>query len=303
MQLQQMRYVLAAAEKKSFSAAAKSLFISQPSLSQQIGNLEKELGIPLFIRHSKSVTLTDAGKQFVIQAQRILNQVDQLSDTMQKYSLQQSGTLRIGMLWIAGYLGLSGVITDYHNLYPHITYHLKVEGSNTLLKMLSAREIDAAFVISSDNILTEEDLYYQQLMDDRYMVILSAQNPLASKSSLTIQDLKDEKIIMPAKASAFRQNMEQLFAQNNISPSVLCETSQSDLVIQLASQGLAVGFASRSIARELQNPLCCILPLNPRISRPIYYVTLKELLDYPPIRSFTSFVENHPLFTRASVGK
>ena len=76
MQLQQMRYVLAAAEKKSFSAAAKSLFISQPSLSQQIGNLEKELGIPLFIRHSKSVTLTDAGKQFVIQAQRILNQVE-----------------------------------------------------------------------------------------------------------------------------------------------------------------------------------------------------------------------------------
>ena len=60
MQLQQMRYVLAAAEKNSFSAAAKSLFISQPSLSQQIGNLEKELGIPLFIRHSKSVTLTDA---------------------------------------------------------------------------------------------------------------------------------------------------------------------------------------------------------------------------------------------------
>ncbi|BDZ78200.1 LysR family transcriptional regulator [Claveliimonas bilis] len=299
MQLQQMRYVLAAAEKNSFSAAAKSLFISQPSLSQQIGNLEKELGIPLFIRHSKSVTLTDAGEQFVIQAQRILNRVDQLSDTMKKYSLQQSGTLRIGMLWIAGYLGLSSVITDYHKRYPHITYHLKVEGSNTLLKMLSSREIDAAFVISTDNILAEEDLYYQQLMDDRYMVILSAQNPLSSKSSLTIQDLKEEKIIMPAKASAFRQNMEQLFAQNNISPNVLCETSQSDLVMQLASQGLAVGFASRSIARKLQNPACRILPLKPRISRPIYYVTLKELLDYPPIRSFTSFVESYPLFTNA----
>ena len=85
---------------------------------------------------------------------------------------------------------------------------------------------------------------------------------------------------MPAKASAFRQNMEQLFAQNNISPSVLCETSQSDLVIQLASQGLAVGFASRSIARKLQNPLCCILPLNPRISRPIYYVTAHPLLYF-----------------------
>ena len=62
MQFNQLRYVLEAADKKSFSAAAKSLFVSQPSLSQQIMNLEKELSIPLFIRHSKSVSLTEAGE-------------------------------------------------------------------------------------------------------------------------------------------------------------------------------------------------------------------------------------------------
>lgn len=300
MQLHQIRYVLAAAEKKSFSAAAKGLFIAQPSLSQQIANLEKELGIPLFIRHSKSVTLTDAGQQFVLQAQRILNQVDQLSDTMKKYSLQQSGTLRIGMLWIAGYLSLSGVITDYHRLYPQIAYHLDVEGSNTLLKMLASQEIDAAFVISTDEELSAKDFYYKKLMDDRYMAILSTQNPLASKDSIAIQDLKGESVIMPARASAFRRHIEQLFAQNGITPNVLCETSQSDLVVQLASQGLAVGFASYPIACKLQNPQCRVLPVEPRISRPIYYVTLKELLDYPSIRSFTSFVESYD-FTEACI--
>lgn len=293
MQLQQIRYVLTAADKGSFSAAAKSLFIAQPSLSQQISNLEKELGIPLFIRHSKSVTLTDAGEQFVRQARRILNQVDQLSDSMKKYSLLQSGTLRIGMLWIAGYLHLSSAITDYHRLHPDISYHLEVEGSNTLLKMLTERSIDAAFVIGSDHSLKEKDFYYRKLMDDQYMVILSSKNPLSSRTSLNIHDLKEENIIMPAKASAFRQNIEQLFTLNNLSPHILCETSQSDLVIQLASQGLAIGFASSSIARKLKNSKCTILPFTPRISRPIYYVTLKELLDYPTISSFTSFVESY----------
>lgn len=293
MQLQQMRYVLAAAEKGNFSSAAKGLFISQPSLSQQIANLEKELGIPLFIRHSKSVTLTDAGRQFVRQARRILNQVDQLSDSMKKYTLLQSGTLRIGMLWIAGYLHLSGVITDYHRLHPNITYHLEVDGSNTLLKMLAEREIDAAFVISSEDLLREKGFYHHQLLDDQYVAILSSEHPLASRPALDISDLKGEPVIMPSKASAFRQNIEQLFALHNISPHILCETSQSDLVIQLASQGLAVGFSSSSIALKLKNPKCTLLPLESRISRPIYYVTLKELLDYPTISSFTSFVESY----------
>ena len=90
MQIQQMRYVLAAAEKKSFSAAAKALFLSQPSLSQQILHLEKELGVPLFVRHSKSVTLTEAGEQFVSSARRILNEVDQLSENMKKYSVLEA---------------------------------------------------------------------------------------------------------------------------------------------------------------------------------------------------------------------
>ena len=64
MQIHQLRYALKVAEKKSFSAAAKELFIAQPSLSQQILKLEQELGIPLFVRHSKSVSLTEAGEYF-----------------------------------------------------------------------------------------------------------------------------------------------------------------------------------------------------------------------------------------------
>ena len=80
MQLHQMRYVLEAAKKKSFSAAAKSLY-----LSQQILHLEKELGIALFVRHSKSVSLTEAGEQFVASAERILNEVDLLKENMEKF--------------------------------------------------------------------------------------------------------------------------------------------------------------------------------------------------------------------------
>lgn len=292
MQLQQMRYVLEAADKKSFSAAAKSLFLSQPSLSQQILNLEKELGVALFVRHSKSVSLTEAGENFISHARKILNETDQLANHMKKYSVLEAGTLRIGMLWIAGYLGLPRVITDYHRLYPQIHYQLHVEGSKTLLHMLASRQIDAAFVIHSDVPDVTEDLESHKIMDDYYVAVISSRNPLSEKDVLSIHDLDNENILMPSKESAFRKDMEQILLAHRVSPHILCETSQSDIVMQLAAENLAVGFASRSIAEKLLLPDCRIVPLEIHLSRPIYYVTPRELLDYPSIRSFTDFVKN-----------
>ena len=102
MQIQQLRYFIEVARTGNISTAAKNLFISQPSLSQQIINLEKELEIQLLIRHSKSVCLSDAGEQFLSHAQCIVGEAEQLAELMQKHSLLQAGTLRIGMLWIAG---------------------------------------------------------------------------------------------------------------------------------------------------------------------------------------------------------
>ena len=98
---------------------------------------------------------------------------------------------------------------------------------------------------------------------------------------------------MPGKESAFRKDIEQVFARFQAVPNVLCETSQSDIVMQLAAQNLAVGFASRSIAERLLVPGCRIVPLEVSLSRTIYYVTLKELLDTPAVRSFTDFVKSY----------
>ena len=158
MQFNQLRYVLEAADKKSFSAAAKSLFVSQPSLSQQIMNLEKELGIPLFIRHSKSVSLTEAGEYFVQSARRILNDTEQLKYSMLKYSSLQTGTLKLGMLWIGGYLNLPQLITDYHDQHPLVTCHLDVEGSKTLFHILKARDLHAIFIIGSEKQLRNQSV-------------------------------------------------------------------------------------------------------------------------------------------------
>ena len=294
MQIQQLRYFLEVSNTLNITTAARNLYISQPSLSQQIINLEKELGVPLLIRHSKSVELTNAGEQFALHAKRILGGIEQLSELMQKHSLLKAGTLRVGMLWIAGYLNLLQVLTDYRQLYPGLTYDLKIEGSTILMEMLMNHSLHAAFVIDTENRLKRNDeLYYQKLMEDYYVAVVSTANPLSRKKILTIEDLHNQPIIMPAKASSFRRELDQLFEQFGFKPHILCESSQSDIVLQIASHNFGIGFSSYSIARALRTPHLAMVPLEHTINRTIYYVTLKELLDYPSIQSFTQFVQHY----------
>lgn len=295
MQTQQLRYFLEVASTLNITKAARNLYISQSSLSQQIINLEKELDLPLLVRHSKSVTLTDAGEQFAQHATRIVNGMEQLSELMNRYSMLQEGTLRIGVLFIAGYLDLYRVLALYKERHPGLNYKLTVGGSVELLNQLLNRSIHAGFIICYENRLQQHDeLFYHKIVDDYYTVAVSKRNPLSKKKKLKMEDLKNEPIIMPAPSSEFRSRVEQQFSRAGVEPNILCESSQTAVVTQLIEQNLGVGFVSSSIAAKLEVPDVKFLPLENTLQRSIYYVTPKELLDYPAIHSLTEFIEQYP---------
>lgn len=166
--------------------------------------------------------------------------------------------------------------------------------------MLLDRKIHAAFIIGTEEQLDQEpDLYSCKIQEDFYSVIVSRRNPLASRKSLSVLDLRDSLIIMPSPASALRKSLDRIFEEAGITPNILCETSQSDLVIQLAAHDLGVGISSKSIATSAQDGTYAIVPFESRLHRSIYYVTLKELLDYPSIRSFTRYVKRYQLENKA----
>lgn len=296
MQFQQLKYFIEVAKCRSISAAARNLYISQPSLSQQIINLEKELGIALLIRHSRTVTLSDAGEQFLVHAEKIVGAATQLAELMQRHSFLLEGTLRIGMLWVAGYLNLFRVVSDYRVLHPGLKYDFRVDGSSALLDSLLKRDIHCAFVISSDEqqLSAKEDLYYQKIIADSYAAIVSVKNPLASKKSISLQDLDGVPLIMPSPHSTLRRLLERKFDECGAKPVKVCEISQSDIVLQMAAQDLGIGFSSVSIAKKLNVGKYAIVPLSDPIARDVFYVTLKELLGYPSISSFTDYLKDYP---------
>ncbi len=290
MQIQQLRYIKKTAETKNISAAAKELFISQPSLSQQIIKLEKELGVPLFIRHSKCVTLTPAGEEFVIYATRILNDLDTLTSNMKLYSTLKRGSLKIGLLPIGGYLGLPNYINDFQKINTDLDISLKVDLSNVLLDKVITREIDVAFIIGSENLNRNNDIFCKKIMEDNYVAVVSRQNPLSSKNKISASDLIGQPVILPSKDSSARKVIDSMFSSQHVIPNIIAEISQSDIIMQLVSQNLAVGFSSVSIASMLHTEELVTIPLTQAITRPIYYITLSDLLTYPTVKSFTEYI-------------
>lgn len=290
MQIQQLRYIKKTAETQNISAAAKELFISQPSLSQQIIKLEKELGVPLFIRHSKCVTLTPAGEEFVIYATRILNDLETLTSNMKLYSTLKRGSLKIGLLPIGGYLGLSNYIHDFQKLNTDLDISLKVDLSNVLLDKVITREIDAAFIIGSENLNRNKDIFCKKILEDNYVTVVSRQNPLSNKNKISASDLIGQPVILPSKDSSARKVIDSMFSSQHVIPNIIAEISQSDIIMQLVSQNLAVGFSSVSIASMLHTEELVTIPLTQAITRPIYYITLSDLLTYPTVKSFTEYI-------------
>lgn len=294
MQLQQLRYFIEVAQTGSISTAAKNLYLSQPSLSQQIINLEKELGISLLIRHSRSVSLSDAGEQFLVHARRIVGETEQLSELMQKHSLLQTGTLHIGMLWIANHLNLLDILSDYKKIYTGLQYELTIDGSLSLLEKLSMRKLHAAFIIGNEHALAQQkDLFFRKIQEEHYVAVVPAESPLAGRESLSVQELQDVPLILPDKKSALYRHLQQYFDQYYIKPNCICHTSRTDVVISLVSHGFGVGFSSYSIARKFSSENFRIIALEEGLKRTIFYATLTELLDYPSIRTFTRYVTHY----------
>ena len=223
-----------------------------------------------------------------------MGETEQLSELMQKHSLLQTGTLHIGMLWIANHLNLLDILSDYKKIYTGLQYELTIDGSLSLLEKLSMRKLHAAFIIGNEHALAQQkDLFFRKIQEEHYVAVVPAESPLAGRESLSVQELRDVPLILPDKKSALYQHLQQYFDQYYIKPNCICHTSRTDVVISLVSHGFGVGFSSYSIARKFSSENFRIIALEEGLKRTIFYATLTELLDYPSIRTFTRYVTHY----------
>lgn len=249
MELRQLQYALQIAIDKNFSRAAEKLHIAQPSLSQQLSKLEKEIGVLLFQRTTNSVEMTHAGSLFVDKAQAILDMVEQLKREMDDISQMRKGKLVVGSLPITGAHVLPFVLPVFQSRYPEIEITLMEETTANLERLTANGQIDISLLSLP---LMDESLTYQPLIEEEIVLALPRQHRLAASSdgSVQIEDLQDEPFIALKKGQGFRQIAIELCRKAGFMPNIVFESSNIETVRSLVAAGMGIAFVPHMVSRS-----------------------------------------------------
>lgn len=249
MEIYQLRYFVAVAETGSFTKAAARSFISQPSLSQQILNLEEELGQPLFHRLGRSVALTQAGHQMLEYAHRILSEADEALRELKEDAASGSR------------VSVGAIQTVAHFFFPAVLAHCRANDVRLKLRSLESfrPQIVEAVLDGSLDLglislpITEPRLVTTSLFSEPLLLAVGANHRLASTEQVTFSDLKEENFILLGEASSLAAHVRRLSGDFDFEPSITHRCAQLSTVKSLTAMGLGVSILPRS-ARTANDP-------------------------------------------------
>ena len=265
MEIHQLEYVVAVDRYKHFSLAAEQINVSQPTLSHQIKKLEIELGVELFIRTTRSIQVTAAGKTFIEYAKRILRDIEQAKFAMAEYVNVNFGTIRIGAVPNMTSLGITSLVIQFKKEFPNINMTLYEDNSESLLKKVKNHEIDVAFINTSTSI-EEVDEYYP-LIQDQFILFLSKQHARSSYKQIDLASLSQEKFILFKMGPALRNQFVTLCKEAGFTPNIIFESSHMDTMKGLVEEGLGILLSSRIAASSMLSDQTAIVELKPTMNR------------------------------------
>lgn len=187
MEFRQLRYFVKVAELRSFSEASKTLFISQSTLSQQIKQLEEELGVELLVRDSRHVSMSDYGEQYLPYAKQVLKDVDTSTERMNDVRQLKIGTLNVGATYTFCPL-LADTVRDYMKKYPGIKLKIYCRSMENLMEMLEHGQLDVA--LSYKPLQSYDDIDSHILFNSNLCVIAGKDNPVAKKKEYVWRNWK-----------------------------------------------------------------------------------------------------------------
>ncbi len=288
MQFHQLEYVLAVARCKGFTKAAEEINVSQSSISQQISSLEKELGIELFYRTTRSVQLTPAGKDFIKHASRIMAEVNAAVQCIQEHLSVVKGQIRIGIIPVIGHYCIPKLLASFNKNYPNIVLSLIEYQDEELLEMLASSKIDVAIV---QHMNQDPSLKYFPLINDQMVALFSKRHPLSYKKSVHLSDLKDEKFIITPPQSGHSYDFYKACVSVGFKPNVLMTCSSVQTILSFVDQELGITVLSSEVAKIFAaEHNVSILKLSPTIDRTLYFTINKGKNISPALKALINFI-------------
>lgn len=259
MELHQLRYFASVVETGSFTRAAHTCHIAQPSLSLQIQRLEDELGQQLFERLGRGVRLTSAGRKFYQRAIPILTAVAEARDALQDPGALEQGPIRIGAIpTIAPYL-LPRLVRAFTRRYREAEVTVHEDFTENLIGACVAGDVDAAFAALP---IEDERIAVEPLFSEPLLLALAAAHPLVRKRQLTLEELTRERFVLLSEMHCLGTQIVRFCERQGCMPTLTCRSAQLMTVQELVALGQGVSLVPEMAARADRSQRVHYRPLS-----------------------------------------
>lgn len=275
MDIFQLRYFVSAAEIGNFTLAAYENNISQSSFSKQIMNLEDELGVELFLRKKRNIVLTPVGEQCLEYAYKMLNIYEMMNREIKSYSSFQTLPVNVSSIPVLLPYEIENVIFRINKTYPDLVFSInELPESSYVLTSLHRGECD--FAIMRTDFLDKELYDIYPIVSDRLIAVLPCTHSLSEKKEISIEDLKQERFIMPPKNTDLREIAEEACIRAGFRPNIGYITSGNiELTLKIIHTQNMVYLAFGKVMNYYSMSGCKMIPLEEEIISSTAFVLLK----------------------------
>ena len=258
MKLQQLKYLIAIADNGlNITAAAETLYTSQPGVSKQLKLLEEELGMQLFTRKGKSLGgVTPAGERVIERARVIMQEVENIRSLASEYFAEDNGSLSIGTTHTQARYVLPEIIAEFRKRFPNISLNLHQGTSEQIADMVAANKIDFAIATGSRQLFADL-LLVPSYRWDRSIIVPRGHPLTRLDRKITLHDLAEYPLVTYVFSFSGESSLKRAFAEQGLEPNVGFTARDADVIKTYVKMGLGVGIVASMAAdcadrKELQ---------------------------------------------------
>jgi len=283
--IRQLRYFEAVVRHRHFTNAADELHVAQSALSHQVRQLERELGVELLRRTTRSVQPTEAGELVAARARAVLAETEALRGEIDELRGLVRGHVNVGAMLFGGELDIPAILARFTSTYPDVEIGLREGTAQRMVEMLSEGSLDVAFALE---VGPRDDLERLELSSEELAVAMSPDHALAGDGPLSIEALEGSRLIAFQRGSSTRQMVDTALAAAGVEPRIALEANDFALVRSLVARGIGLAILPRSFLERPGVPIS-FRPLTPALRMGVALWWRRGRRLSPAARAFVEF--------------
>jgi len=288
----QLRVFCEVAKGLSFARAAEALHLTPPAVTMQVKELESQLGLPLFERQGRQVSLTTAGEYFLVYARRLLATLKEADDAMARFKSAESGLLSVGLVSTAKYF-VPALLARFHDEHPGVEVKLSVcQNREQLVSLLQSGEVDLAVMGRPPKELATRA---EPFAAHPQVFVAAPTHALSALDHVPLEALANQRFIAREAGSGTRKVMDDFLREHHLAPRIAMEMPSNETIKQAVMAGMGVSFLSlHTLGLELRAGALKLLDVeHTPVMRTWNLVRMQSKLLSPAAEAFRYFMLEH----------